>query len=442
MTDTNTEMISYDKVDPLPNENPFYFNEDSKVNKFIQEKEKKFPFFHMGIFLLIIPLFAFLMGMFYIGGIWNPIKKIPDVKYIIVDDDSAGCAGVAMCEQVLKGTTLGSMYMQLNQNGHPAGTFEYMNGSREEAVEKVEKHDYWVALYIPKGFTLKVLSNLNAMENTDVTSVVVDEIYDEARSYTTVQFIKKALDKAQTAFFNGLAKKVESIGSFKPPFLISGIEYREDNLHPVTGFGQNFSSFISFILLWIGTIATALITHFVFPLENHWVENKNVSHPIARTIGAKTLTNGIIMFVICVIVSIIPLCCGHVTMHKGYAAVLFFFFFYSLCGLGINNCLVHLFHFINFYLIAVTFMILQLITCGGLLHRVLQYGFFKIGKAFPMFYAVRELKYIYFGTGKHTQTANVLIILAWTIVFLPLSLILYYLELKTKRARFLKNNSN
>jgi len=296
-------------------------------------------------------------------------------------------------------------------------------------------------LYIPKDFTAKVLSNLNAMNTTGVTSVVVDEIYDEARSYTTVQFLKKAMVKAQDGFFQGIAKKVDSLGSFKPPFLISGIEYKEDNLHPVTGFGQNFSSFISFILLWIGTIATALITHFVFPLENHWVEKKDVQHPIAKTIGVKTLTNGIIMFVICIIVSIIPLCCGEVAMHKSYAALLFFFFFFSLCGLGINNCLVHLFHFINFYLVAVTFMILQLISCGGLLHRDLQYGFFKIGKAFPMFYAVRELKYIYFGSGKHTQTANVLIILAWTIVFLPLSLILYYLELKAKRARLGKKNS-
>ncbi|OUM70046.1 hypothetical protein PIROE2DRAFT_57094 [Piromyces sp. E2] len=439
-TDPSHEMISYDKVDPLPTENPFYFNENSKLNKFIKEKEKKFPCIHMGIFLCVIPILSFLMGVFYIGGIWNPIKKIPDAKYIIVNDD-AGCGAIPQCQQLLNGATMGSFYSELNANGHPAGTFEITTGSREDAVEKIEKHEYWISLYIPKDFTMKMLLNLNLMNNTDVTPVEVDEIYDEARSYTTVQFLKKAVEKAQTAFFQGVAKKVEAYGSFKPKFLITGIEYKEDNLHPVTGFGQNFSSFISFILLWIGTIATALITHFVFPLENHWVENSNVQHPIAKTIGAKTLTNGIIMFIICIIVSIIPLCCGEVGMHKNYGALLFFFFFFSLCGLGINNCMVHLFHFINFYLIAVTFMILQLISCGGLLHRDLQYGFFKIGKAFPMFYAVRELKYIYFGSGKHTETINVIVILLWTIVFLPLSLVLYYFELRKKRASFHKNNS-
>ena len=32
--DATREMISYDKVDPLPTENPFYYKEDSAINKF------------------------------------------------------------------------------------------------------------------------------------------------------------------------------------------------------------------------------------------------------------------------------------------------------------------------------------------------------------------------------------------------------------------------
>ena len=60
--DITNEMISYDKVDPLPTENPFYYKENSAVNKFIAEKEKKFPYIRMTIFAIIIPLMAFLMG--------------------------------------------------------------------------------------------------------------------------------------------------------------------------------------------------------------------------------------------------------------------------------------------------------------------------------------------------------------------------------------------
>jgi len=431
------EMVSYDKVDPLPTENPFYFNENSKINQYIQKKDKKFPIIHYTIFGILIPVMVFLMGIFYIGGIWNPVEKIKDLKYAIVSED-VGCVGHPLCNNLPAGTTISSKYMGLNGKG--AGTFEFLKGNKEDAIDLVEKHKYWMALHFPPTFTMDVLSNLNAV-NTSYHEAAVDKIYDEARSYTTVNFMNKAFNRTEVAFFKELAKSMDAFGSFNPPFLIEDIHYKENNIHPVTGFGQNFCTFISFILIWIGTIATALITHFVFPLENHWIEKKDATHAIAKTIGVKTLTNGIIMFVICVIVSIIPFCCGHVTMAKGYGAVLFFFFFFSLCGLGINNCLVHLFHFINFYLIACAFMILQLISCGGLLHRDLQYGFFKIGKALPMFYALRELKYIYFESGKHTQAANVLIILGWILVLLPLSLILYYLELRVKRAKYLKENS-
>jgi len=444
--DITNEMISYDKVDPLPTENPFYYKENSAVNKFITEKEKKFPYIRMTLFAIIIPLMTFIMGMFYIGGIWNPVSKIKDLHYIIYNED-AGCVKthpICVATHQDETTNLGNFYALLNGpngEGTEGGKFDVAKGTLEDAINKVEKHEYWVALHIPQNFTISVLSNLNAVSSTNYVEVVVDKVYDEARSYTTVTFIKKAFEKMQDAFFQQVAKDREEKGTpFNPPFLINGITYKDINLYPVTGFGQNFATFVSFILIWIGTIATALITHFVFPLENHWLE-KNVSHAIAKTMMFKSLTNGILLFVICVIVSIIPLCCGEVTMTKGYAAVLFFFFFFSFTGLGINNCLIHLFHFINFYLIACTLMMFQLISCGGIIHRHIQYGFFKLGKIFPMFYAVRELKYIYFGSGKHTQTTNLLVIAAWAIVSMAAALTLYYIELRVKQAKIAKRGS-
>jgi len=446
MGDVTREMVSYDKVDPLPTENPFYYNKDSAINKFIDGKEKKFPYIRMTLFALFIPLMAFIMGMFYIGGIWNPVAKIKDLHYIIYSEDAGCMSQHPLCAAIHKDetTNLSQYYTLLNGQsgeGSEGGKFEFAKGTLQDAIDKVEKHEYWVGLYIPKEFTISVLSNLNAVNNNTLNNVVVDMVYDEARSYTTVTFIKKAFDKMEKIFFDQVATTMDKQGTpFNPPFLIQGIEYKEHNLHPVTGFGQNFATFVSFILVWIGTMATALITHFIFPLENHWIE-KNADHAILKTMSAKIFTSGALLFIICVIVSIIPLCCGKVTMFKGYAAVLFFFFFFSFTGLGINNCLIHLFHFINFYLIACTLMMFQLISCGGIIHRDIQYGFFKLGKVFPMFYAVRELKYIYFGSGKHTQATNIIVIFAWAIVSMAAALFLYYIELKVKKARFAKGAS-
>jgi len=446
VTSYQPDLISYDKIDPLPTEKPFYSKDDSKINQFLAKNEEKFPWIHMGIFGIVIPFFTFLMGLFYIGGIWNPIEKIPELNYLVINED-AGCVGV-QCTGAFKNINLGSSFDGLNGKG--AGNFEVTNGTIENAIDKIDKHEYWMALHVPQNFTMTILANLLS---TDKTDVVVTRVYDEARSFTTVTFVKKVFDKVQEAFhaelIKEIEKKMEALSvltsstpmTFNPLFRIEGITYVDNNLYPIDVYGQYFCTFVSFILIWIGTIAVALITHFVFPLEGHWVEKKDTQNAIAKTIGAKTATTVALLFVICLIISIIPLCCGTVTMKKGYGAVLFFFFFFSLSGIGVNNLIVHLFHFINFYLIACTFMILQFITCGGVIHRDLQYSFFSIGKAFPMFYATREIKYIYFGSGKHTQASNILIILGWAIIFLVASYYLYYLELKTKRKNYLKRNS-
>jgi len=466
ITSVPSEMISYDKVDPLPTENPFYFNEDSKINKFVNEKESKFPVIHMSIFCIIIPIMSFLMGIFYIGGLWDPVKKINDLKYVIVNEDQ-GCSAdpnIPFCANPY--IKLGSVYSQLTYqylSNQGAGQFEIATegNTYDYAMEQIDKHKYWMALHIPKTFTTDILSNLVASGAKQISpqSAYINMMYDEARSFTTVNFVNKAFNKLPPVFHRALVNSTSFAGilskfqvnitdlnnlrqlPFNTPFHYSGITYNKVSPYPISVYGQYFCTFVSFILLWIGTIATALITHFVFPLESHWVEKKDNQHAIIKTMAAKTLTCVLLLIAICLITAIIPLCCGTVTMKKGFGSVFFFFFFFSLSGIGVNNLFVHLFHFINFYLVAVTFMFLQFITCGGVVHNDIQYSFFKIGRAFPMFYGVREIKYIYFGSGKHTQATNVLIILGWAIVFLIASYYLYYLELKVKREKYLRRNS-
>jgi len=119
-TSVQSEMISYDKIDPLPTENPFYFNEDSKINTIIKEKEKKFPWIHMSSFIIIIPLITFLMSMFYIGGMWNPVQKMENLKYVVVNED-VGCNIDSVCG-AMKGQNLGEFYGKLDGQG--VGTFE------------------------------------------------------------------------------------------------------------------------------------------------------------------------------------------------------------------------------------------------------------------------------------------------------------------------------
>ena len=77
-------MIMYDKIDPSENGYPFIIIDDGKFYQIIQKKEKKI------LFGIIITLISLIISIFYIGGIWNPIKKVMELNYIIVNNDK-GC---------------------------------------------------------------------------------------------------------------------------------------------------------------------------------------------------------------------------------------------------------------------------------------------------------------------------------------------------------------
>ncbi|OUM70045.1 hypothetical protein PIROE2DRAFT_1996, partial [Piromyces sp. E2] len=248
------------------------------------------------------------------------------------------------------------------------------NGNRETAKENIKKFKYWAAFYIPEKFTVDVLSNLNANSKQQLTKVTVEVILDETRSYNTVSLARKALRRLQDNFFVYLARSFEHIGGFNPRFLMEKINYKETSLHTLKKYGHNFSTFISLMLIWISSISATIITHFYFPFET----------------------------------------------------------------LSVNNTLVHILPFIGFYLVALIFMMLQITTCGGILDHAVQYGFWKIGRALPFYYGVRQLKVIIWKVGEHTTWVNLVVLFSWLIISTTISLILYRLELKARRERWLR----
>ncbi|ORX41877.1 hypothetical protein BCR36DRAFT_416472 [Piromyces finnis] len=438
--------------DPLVNERPFFIRSNSskitdstyyekyklfqKENEFQLKKEKsKKVWIPMFIYMIIISLFAFVFGFLYIGGLWNPGKKLLGVNYVIINNDK-GCYTNACAKMGLdKSLNLGNYYHKLDGTG---GRFTVINGNRDTAIQNIKKYKYWAAFYIPEKFTSDVLSNLNAYKK-QLTKVTVEVILDESRSYNTVSLIRKALRKLQNNFFVYLAKSFEDKGGFNPPFLIEGITYEETSLHKLVKYGHNFSTFISLMLIWISSISATIITHFFFPFESHWLEKKVVHNPYLKIILTKIFISSLMTLFMTFVIVIIQVICGNLEIEKGYASFFFFIFFFSLIGLSVNNTLIHLLPFIGFYLSAVIFMMLQITTCGGILDNTLQYGFWKIGKALPMYYGVRQLKNIIWKVGEHTIWVNLVVLFAWLIVFTIISLILYKLELRARREKWLRH---
>jgi hypothetical protein len=55
-------------------------------------------------------------------------------------------------------------------------------------------------------------------------------------------------------------------------------------------------------------------------------------------------------------------------------------------------------------------------------------AFYQIGKAFPAFYATRELRHILFGSYASTTAANTCIILAWLLATGALAAAMYWMK--------------
>jgi len=55
-------------------------------------------------------------------------------------------------------------------------------------------------------------------------------------------------------------------------------------------------------------------------------------------------------------------------------------------------------------------------------------AFYQIGKAFPSFYATRELRHILFGSYASTTAANTCVILAWLLATGALAVAMYWMS--------------
>ncbi len=129
---SSISRLSKSSNDPLIKERPFYIRSDSakisdstyfenysyyQKQKQEEERKKKFPWKPYIIYAFIISLFAFIIGFFYIGGLWNPGKKMPGLHYVVVNNDrgctSAACARLGLNEKM----NIGRYYQRLDGTG-------------------------------------------------------------------------------------------------------------------------------------------------------------------------------------------------------------------------------------------------------------------------------------------------------------------------------------
>ena len=86
--------------------------------------------------------------------------------------------------------------------------------------------------------------------------------------------------------------------------------------------------------------------------------------------------------------------------------------YFGFCFVAVLGSLVALLGPDVFQIPATLWLILQLTSCGGIEDSDLQPGFYKIGRAFPLYYAVQGNRSILFGSYYHLRE-DALVLMGW-----------------------------
>ncbi|KAK9694801.1 hypothetical protein K7432_013280 [Basidiobolus ranarum] len=401
--------------------------------------------------LVLVGFVIFLVTLsyqwIYAGLLWNPLGRISHLEVALVNQD--------------KGFDMAGAPVELQQlmaglfSGHSAGAmlestimdpelplnhiFKWSNlpdiTSRDEAVETVNHGDYWALLYIPSNFSQNFYSATNP---TARKPWEVEWIFDQGRNYNTQSFIRQTRTIAFDSFSSTLAKKFLTseagptiVKVFDPTFWIDFFQVHETILHPVQAYGSNFASYVAFVVSYIGCLLTVTIVSKFLRMRE---VSRSWRFPAVQVVMAWGLLAAILTLFQTVSIMIPSLSLRNHQFdwrNAGYAIA--FVWYTSFAFLSLLFLMLHFLSDQGFQVPGTLFLVLQLTTSGGILSNTLQPGIAKIGVAFPMYYGVRGLRSIFYGSLTHKMWINWLVITAWIVI--PGVISMFWARYKIKQLR-------
>jgi len=456
---------------------------------------KKFKYFFFGMLCVLFPLVITIYGIVYFGGLWDPISKLKNLKVSIVNDDQ-GCPTtnifcLALSTQSITIPNMGDMIKQnLLSNEQTKDLFKWQTNDFENEKEDankeelsydiVEKYDRWGVIYIPKNFTVNILSqmdksafqseevqqqliagiaqklgvqpqtvptlfNMNDLTNTDEATLFY--IYDTGRSYTSVTFVSTAFETIDKVLKKTLALTMYKTATansvtFNNNFYMNAYVSNFVDLHPIHNFGQNFASFMLFVIIYIAAIATNLVYRKYRPF-NYYIQDNKTNTSIFISALSKIGINMIYMLIVSAFMMLVMFMFGNGQHENNLFCTYLIFVLWAFICLTFCHIISNLLPLLPFLGVCVIFLVVQLATCGGIITTNLQPGFWNIGKAFPMYYATAEMKYLLFDTGGRFSGRNVLVLLLWALGLAVVDVITCIFQLNNVRKQSpVNNNSN
>ncbi|KAF9106616.1 hypothetical protein BGX27_009094 [Mortierella sp. AM989] len=410
----------------------------------------------------------------YLGSLWNPFSRVKSFSVVIYNGD-AGFDYTQTPQQltpvfqaITGNSSLGSLVEK--QIMDPQGVLNHVvtwidksqeTWDRDSLLKLVDSGDVWGVVYIPTNFSSNFLSyaptNAGPATAATVKPAAFEYIFDQGRSYGTHSILEKAVSRSMEALCKGFERNLLAspanqtlLQNMHPSLWIQAISMTETVMHPVLVYGQNFATYVSFIVLYIGAVLTVYTTSKFLPntvetigvldgFENNYdgpdKTPRPTKFPALRIALARFNVGAIFSTIHCIFIWMTPQVMNNHQISDKYNAGIAFAFIWMV-GKAFNSVLFLMAQVLTvdgFQIPATVFMLLMFTSSGGILDWTVMPGFFRIGKAFPFTYAVKGMKTIYFGTLTDDMWINWVAISAWIVVPLGLTLILARSDVRLRR---------
>ncbi|KAI8053822.1 hypothetical protein BDF22DRAFT_742793 [Syncephalis plumigaleata] len=398
------------------------------------------------LLFVFIGIIIYIYTWLYVGCVWNPVGHINNVKVALLNSDQGfnftGTPNAlqAMILQSTGGHPLGDLLAEKLVTV-PEANFDWQRQTadtvtRDALVQAVDDGDFTAAIIIPSTFSQDFLSAFPVPGSSpNRRQMQIEYVHDQGRNYGSDSIISTIMLRLLTGVSNAFELRLLSspnataiVTAAVPTFWASPIQTANTVLHPVYRYGQNFASYASVVVMIIGCIGVVTIVNRYLDLTPvtclpHSISAAALSNTPRFSVARIVVTRLAIMlsglFVYSLLVWSVPLSLDQSQFDGAPSvAALFYIFFIGASILGIISLLCDAMGVDNFAGAGSSILIIFLTTSSAIIADELSNGFFHLGRAFPFYYAVRGLRFIYFGSSSKHMWINCVVLGAWMLVTL------------------------
>ncbi|KAF9971771.1 hypothetical protein BGZ73_005178 [Actinomortierella ambigua] len=399
------------------------------------------------ILLLISSLVVIAYIWLYMGSLWSPLSRVKNVPILLCNQDTgfdfSNSPGRVqrLFRGITGGSSLGTIFQNqiMNSTGPIHRVFQWHDVSaqpgwtRESLIQEVDRGHYWGLLYIPANFSTALLMNAptNAGPANVSTPVTIEYIFDQGRNYATQAIIEKVMSTTVNGLIQGFLQQLldspssaSLLATMTHSFWVKPIHFVETVLHPVLQYGENFASYMIFIVSYVGALLTVNCIARYLPsnVETFGMltigDDKEYRHfPALRIVLARHTVAIMFSAVHSALIWMVPrVLHGYSTVGSTSFVAFVFTFLCTWSFLSVLFFMCRVFTVEGFQVPGTLFLIIQLTTSSSILDWVLMPGFYRVGIVFPMTYAVKGMRFLFFGSLKDSMWVNWLVIGGYIVV--------------------------